>query len=53
MDAWAATMTLRAGIKPSGNSSRRGAFTLIELIIVMALLAIVIAIATSCAAAIG
>jgi len=44
MDAWVATMTLRAGINPSGNPSRRGAFTLIELIIVMALLAIAIAI---------
>lgn len=44
MAAWGATMTSRAGINPSVNSSRRGAFTLIELIVVMALLVIVIAI---------
>jgi prepilin-type N-terminal cleavage/methylation domain-containing protein len=44
MDAWVATMTSRAGINPSANPRRHGAFTLIELIIVMALLAIAIAI---------
>ncbi len=44
MAAWGATMTSRAGINPSVNPQRRGAFTLIELIVVMALLAIVIAI---------
>lgn len=43
MDAWVATMTSRVGINPSVNPSRRGAFTLIELVVVMALLAIVIA----------
>jgi len=36
-------MTSRAGTNPSVNPSRRGAFTLIELVVVMALLAIVIA----------
>ena len=43
MDVWVATMTSRVGINPSANPSRRGAFTLIELVVVMALLAIVIA----------
>src|ERR1017187_2515835 len=43
MDARVATMTSRAGINPSVRPPRRDAFTLIELIIVMALLAIVIA----------
>lgn len=43
MDARAETMTSRVGINRSVNPPRRGAFTLIELIIVMALLAIVIA----------
>ena len=46
MDAWVATMTSRAGINHdrSIRPMRRGAFTLIELIVVMALLSIVIAI---------
>ncbi len=46
MDAWVATMTSRAGTNHdrSIRPPRRGAFTLIELIVVMALLSIVIAI---------
>ena len=46
MDAWVAMMTSRAGTNHdrSVRPLRRGAFTLIELIVVMALLSIVIAI---------
>ena len=46
MDAWVAMMTSPVGIREnrSVRPRRRGAFTLIELIIVMALLSIVIAI---------
>ena len=44
MDAWVATMTSRVGARTRNIKPRQhGAFTLIELIVVMALLAIVIA----------
>jgi prepilin-type N-terminal cleavage/methylation domain-containing protein len=44
MVAQVATMTSRVGIKPSARLTRCAAFTLIELIVVLALLSIVIAI---------